>query len=753
MIKAPTGDIGYGTRLSRSNVQRQSSDDERIGESTRDNRHKTDITSVMLVTDYCADVLDDDKDCSDGDAKRERVKRGGNNKNTNVNKINESEIRIPAAMASQRYTQHLDKTWARELSKIGRKKREAILEELHCVRSRAVPETQETIQSGLMAMELEISKIVTSSPTSEETKKLLEGHLLATEILQSKYVVAPEFRLRFLRTEFFDASKAALRYFTNLNYMHKYYGESALLRSLELSDLSANQRRCLERGRFQILLNRDRMGRRILLLLGAKAREKSYADQRFVEDYLRELLAQDEETQLHGACHVVIFHRFGGQNSDDNDEDEISDSRANIYDEGVVSEPERQQLKECDDHNEPYSSNTMKDDLDWGRSEKKILKKLFQFGWEIPLLYAERKGGVSFRWSSIHFCFPNNRVYNFFKAVVQVLIPSKYWSMTKVHVGSLLECTCKMAQFGIPAEVLGTTMKSKAIAKFLRARASVESFRKNVRAKRGVEHYQPSSELKGVQQQDLEQERVSNDGYIEDDTTYQNSQVPVKTESGAVEVTDEPDFGHLKEVFCPGTDCPPSNCVIFGDRITYKYPANVAFREYIREFFWTRIEAEDNKSCDNRNKPTASLRLKVEVLDEIIEGTRFVPQATDSIASANNARANIGNFAPSSKRFMFAIYDKDNGWYRYMFPFQNANDRIELRKRISQTVRDDRKRTMKKNSNRTDSDPIPPTSAFSTFSTALCNTDGSRQVLDAKRLKTNHSHWYDFFDSYSGDCG
>ena len=720
----------------------ESSDHGRIGEYTsRDDRNDgvEEITSKMFDLMGVRAISYDNNDYSKDKRNKTGVKINKNNTMTVTSDINEREIRIPTAQSSQSYVQNVDRAWGREIFQVHKEKREAILEELHGVRSRAVPETRETIRAGLMAMEQEISDVVASSSASGETGELVEGHLLATKTLQSKYVVAPEFRLRFLRAVFFDVSKASRRYFKCLNYMLKYYGEKALLRPLELPDLSRNQRRHLESGKYQVLLNRDRMGRRILLVFGAML-GVSVTDSRGIEDYSQlGVLAEDEETQLHGAVCVANFH--GPQHSDDNNKDDNNKDNVNMYNGGADAEPERQQQTEGDDHNKPHYDNKTKCDMEWAESELKSLKKLLRCHPYDHHFYTAKDEASSIRWSAIHICVPDTRLYHFFKAVVQGVIPPKYRCMTKIHVGSLLECTYKLSQFGIPAEDLGMTMKSKSFAKFLRARESVESFRKDVCVKHGVEYYRTAFKPKGVQQQDPEHKRAFDDGYSNESTNNQNSRAQSKSE----EVAHDPNFDLLVEDSCPGTDCPPSNYVVFGDRITYKYPANVAFRHYIQGFLQTKLAAEDGKDSDNTNKTNVSLRLRMEILDEIIEETCVRSRPTTPTAGDNNA----GAISPPTRRFMFATYDKATGWYRYLFPFRDEKDRIELRKRISQTVRDDRKRTMKKNSNRANPDPVS-SSSVSTFSATFQNTDVNRGMFDAKRLKTDHSQCCDFFDPCSG---
>jgi hypothetical protein len=73
------------------------------------------------------------------------------------------------------------------------------------------------------------------------TDELKRGHIYATTVLNSNYVTSLEFRLKFLRCEFFDIVKACIRYCKNLNFVYELFGNVALLRPLRLNDLSQRE--------------------------------------------------------------------------------------------------------------------------------------------------------------------------------------------------------------------------------------------------------------------------------------------------------------------------------------------------------------------------------------------------------------------------------------------------------------------------------------------------------------------------------
>ena len=73
---------------------------------------------------------------------------------------------------------------------------------------------------------------------STDVSTVTASYTYATTVLNSNYVASKEFKLIFLRTELFDAKKAALRFCKNLNFIRFLFGDVALLRPLYVSDLT-----------------------------------------------------------------------------------------------------------------------------------------------------------------------------------------------------------------------------------------------------------------------------------------------------------------------------------------------------------------------------------------------------------------------------------------------------------------------------------------------------------------------------------
>jgi hypothetical protein len=128
--------------------------------------------------------------------------------------------------------------------------------------------------------------------------------------------------------------------------------------------------------------------------------------------------------------------------------------------------------------------------------------------------------------------------------------------------------------------------------------------------------------------------------------------------------------------YCPGSECPQLNCIIFGDRNCFEYPANVEFREYLKrrqcerdeeservDREWIGVKQREIKLVNTHNQKSFSLRA-------------IPPRKQPSVGEWLE---NIIDEA--SKKYLFAIYDKSYGWYSYMDPIdkKNYHHRSELR--------------------------------------------------------------------------
>jgi hypothetical protein len=549
---------------------------------------------------------------------------------------------IPALEASTRHVKTFDKFWAKELYEVSYEDREAIMYEMHGVESRAVPETPEMIRSSLKELEVEISVWLSGNLSqqqrsifksfNETTAQLTRGHLLAVEKLHSQYVVSPEFRIRFLRTEFFDVPKAAFRYFRCLNQLLFFFGEASLQRPLRIEDLTDSEREFLESGKIQCLSSRDKLGRRILVVYGGMLTSYPLFERCKVELYLIwGVMAEDEESQRHGIIALVLFDLKGGGSA-------------------------------FPDEESANTTKTKNSRNSWDGTEKRVFHRLSRQKYKVRTHLTERAAATPVRNASIHLCMPGNRIYTFLGAIFRGIIPSAYRSIVKISTGSHLEVGYELQRFGIPVDDLpsasskGIVIRTKSLARFLKARANIDSFRKEHAQKHGVEYHWPSCTTVGSSQN----KAINNDD-------------KPSTDGRAAEAS------AFHPEFCPGTDCPESNCVVFGDRLTYKYATNIAFRDYLRA----------KEKCLFRSDASSdvSLRLSSQVLDQLIRELC----AINDVDSSSGATTTIHGVPKNG--FRFATYDKITEWYRYIDPIHNTKDRLELRKKISQAMRDERKRT------------------------------------------------------------
>jgi hypothetical protein len=117
-------------------------------------------------------------------------------------------------------------------------------------------------------------------PNHEETAEIIERSLHALEIelrclpdkqaydqadaINPSYVRDRKFRLMFLRSEYFDAKKAAAKLVLYLNEKVALFGPATLARPVYLSDLDKDDLAVLKSGVYQLLPARDSTGRAII---------------------------------------------------------------------------------------------------------------------------------------------------------------------------------------------------------------------------------------------------------------------------------------------------------------------------------------------------------------------------------------------------------------------------------------------------------------------------------------------------------
>jgi hypothetical protein len=153
-------------------------------------------------------------------------------------------------------TQAVDDMLSRELLQLSLQDRNAINEEIHGVQTFAPEETPEMLAEALNKMETEINNI----PIKEAFDR--------SQQFPNTYVNSAEFRLRFLRSDLFEAKSAAKKLVKFLELVAKLFGDFALRRQIHMSDFSREEMQAFRVGHQQLLPYRDRSGRRIFALVG-----------------------------------------------------------------------------------------------------------------------------------------------------------------------------------------------------------------------------------------------------------------------------------------------------------------------------------------------------------------------------------------------------------------------------------------------------------------------------------------------------
>lgn len=156
----------------------------------------------------------------------------------------------------------VDDMLSKEMLDLSFSDRNAISEEIHGVCCLAPRETPELLSVGLVELQRELDAM----PYKPAYDKA-QAYAQLPKYANTSYVNTPEFRLKFLRCELFDARKAAIRLTKFLELMVELYGLFALQRKVQLKDFSKHEMQIVRAGYFQTLPFRDRSGRRIMCIV------------------------------------------------------------------------------------------------------------------------------------------------------------------------------------------------------------------------------------------------------------------------------------------------------------------------------------------------------------------------------------------------------------------------------------------------------------------------------------------------------
>mmetsp|Transcript_19560 Transcript_19560/g.36480 ORF Transcript_19560/g.36480 Transcript_19560/m.36480 type:complete len:489 (+) Transcript_19560:119-1585(+) len=197
-----------------------------------------------------------------------------------------------------------DAFFAAELNKLSMKERDDVLQDIHGV-SDVMNENPEFVKRSTAGLLVELEKIPNESKMP---------YLLALE-QNPNYVQDEKFLLMFLRADRFNEAAAAARLVSFFESKLELFGKDKLGRDILISDLTEEDRVCLESGYGQILSGRDRAGRAIFCLMPMCSSIK------VIESKLRAIFMvfmfalQDVETQKRGI--VGLVYNIGAGKSTD----------------------------------------------------------------------------------------------------------------------------------------------------------------------------------------------------------------------------------------------------------------------------------------------------------------------------------------------------------------------------------------------------------------------------------------------------
>lgn len=141
---------------------------------------------------------------------------------------------------------------AKQMTELTSQEREKVYHDLHGI-SEDILETVPFIRGALAEFDWELKTL--------QNKDAYE----MARFMNPKYVEDPKFRLRFLRTDLFDAKKAALRFVRHFQAKLELFGRDKLARDIVQDDLSEEDMDTLYSCFLQVLPTRDQGGRRVTM--------------------------------------------------------------------------------------------------------------------------------------------------------------------------------------------------------------------------------------------------------------------------------------------------------------------------------------------------------------------------------------------------------------------------------------------------------------------------------------------------------
>jgi hypothetical protein len=196
----------------------------------------------------------------------------------------------------ERRAETVETLLADDMTSLSMKEREDVVHEIHGL-SRIREETPGFVQDRLRAMQAALDAL------GEADRR---AYSVAMQ-LDPSYVEDPDFRLKFLRCDLWDADAAALRLARHLQVKLDLFGRDLLCRDVRQRDLSPEARRGLMGGAIQILPVRDSVGRVVVLLLPDLTDPDIPAEALLQRSfYINTVTTEDVTSQRNGSVLVVF---------------------------------------------------------------------------------------------------------------------------------------------------------------------------------------------------------------------------------------------------------------------------------------------------------------------------------------------------------------------------------------------------------------------------------------------------------------
>jgi len=187
------------------------------------------------------------------------------------------------------------KLLVKEMNQLSIEERQRALEDVHGVRS-VVEESPEIIERSLLQLEEALSKIRTGRAAYDRAV-----------FMSPSYVKQQSFRIMFLRSEFFDARKAAKRMVNYFHHKERLFGLDKLVKDIELEDLGEDDLHDMMGGYLQVLPKKDRSGRTVVVSFHEKHNHRRHANHHRMTWYTMMSLMEDPNIQRLGLA-VVLYN-------------------------------------------------------------------------------------------------------------------------------------------------------------------------------------------------------------------------------------------------------------------------------------------------------------------------------------------------------------------------------------------------------------------------------------------------------------